>query len=158
MGLTRSVTTQAEYFEVLSDKFSFKKWPKLMMTFWVKVKSIILLQKLPWVLFGQLYKNLGYFLFQHLVTLLTLLTRLHIVVGTSIERERESVFVWVLVGSTPQHIFMTRLDRLDSGIFEERVKSSCSFFEREFFEGPIIKSNRFCMKRQPQLVTPSLKF
>ena len=40
-----------------------------MVTFMAKVKSTIPQKKLLWLLFGLFWKNLGYLLFQHLVTL-----------------------------------------------------------------------------------------
>ena len=40
-----------------------------MITFWVKVKGSIYRKKLLWLFLGNFWNNLGYFSFQHLVTL-----------------------------------------------------------------------------------------
>ena len=40
-----------------------------MVKFWAKVESNSFHLKLLWLLFGQVFENLGYFLIQHLVTL-----------------------------------------------------------------------------------------
>ena len=58
-----------QFFKVLCHKFSFRDYLRYLATFLDSFEVSQFLSKLFWLYFGHLLENLGYFDFQHLVTL-----------------------------------------------------------------------------------------
>ena len=49
-------------------EFHWQKWPKYVVTLWAIFKTSLFNYQMLWVTFEKSFENIGYFLFQHLVT------------------------------------------------------------------------------------------
>ena len=49
-------------------EFHWQKWPKYVVTLWAIFKTSLFNYQMLWVTFEKSFENMGYFLFQHLVT------------------------------------------------------------------------------------------
>ena len=78
-----NVTRLGDFF-VVCDKFSYKRSPNIWWHRGLFYNTLLLKKKLLWLLFRHVWKYLGYFFFQHLVTLV--LVSIHLTLVTDLSK------------------------------------------------------------------------
>ena len=64
-----------QFLKVLANKFSFKSSPNILQILGAILKYVAFFLKMLFIIFRQLFENLGYFKLRHLVTLIGRLDR-----------------------------------------------------------------------------------
>ena len=78
VNVATSVTRLVKLLQVLGTKLSPKSSPNILVNFWDICNNVTCLQISAWLLFGQFWREIRQFLFQHVVTLIRNLTINHL--------------------------------------------------------------------------------